>query len=349
MLEFYDRFISRSSGSSKSLMTAFPQGAVFAVSSDRIHKRPREYYAVLLNQVKKERDPIQGYWLEASWYDVFHPEALQSHHAVCEYPLLQDAENTPAYGAMFNAWAPTLRNADIFDTGAARKLSMPDGPSSVGPSSVGPSSGGPSSDKQPPSSGPSLSPPSSYHSNMTLSTIETFANLTQSEPGTIHTGRVTIRFVNESGATVFAESAEAREIIVEVLADANPGLEKSWILIESIEVVSARRLDGNLRRLTQPPQSELKVDYRVFIPLSRTDVSFDASSVDGQGLVDAINMKAQAAGMNVTVSSASHTIVAVETVGQPAESPSGSVRTGGSTFIGLLSSSTMIGFTLKLY
>jgi len=109
MLEFYDRFVARSNLKSKDLMLAFPQGATFALSRARIHSRPREYYATLLDQVKMEQDPIQGYWIEASWYDIFHPESLQSQQSLCEYPATPERETVASFGNMFNVHPMTRR------------------------------------------------------------------------------------------------------------------------------------------------------------------------------------------------------------------------------------------------
>jgi hypothetical protein len=116
MLEFHDRFVARfvhGNRQSKSLMVAFPQGGMFAVSRARIHTRPRDYYASLLDQVKGKRDPIQGYWLEALWYDIFHPEALQSENPLCKYPPMPETKKTPPYRAMIQAWVQTTSLLDV--------------------------------------------------------------------------------------------------------------------------------------------------------------------------------------------------------------------------------------------
>lgn len=91
MLQFYHRFIARDEYTEKPLTLAFAQGARFAVSRDRIHTRPQEYYAALLEQLSRSVMPMEGYWMEAAWYDAFHPEALQSKHQLCTLPPDQDA------------------------------------------------------------------------------------------------------------------------------------------------------------------------------------------------------------------------------------------------------------------
>merc|ERR1712087_306214 len=106
-------------------------------------------------------------------------------------------------------------------------------------------------------------------------------------------------FEDASQARIFAKSAEAKRIMREVIADANPDLQHHWILIESIEVVLARRLNGNLRKSS----ADLKVDYKVFVPRSHSGAGFEAESMKGDKLVAAINAKAKAAGMNVKVKS----------------------------------------------
>jgi len=121
------------------------------------------------------------------------------------------------------------------------------------------------------------------------------------------------------------------------IADANPSLQRHWILIESIEVVLARRLNGNLRdtdlenNLRKSP-ADLKVEYKVFVPLSHSGSGFEAESLNGNGFVAAINTKAEAAGMSVKVKSATSSVVSVEEVGSDKEL-SGSMRVMGSAFL----------------
>merc|ERR1719158_663577 len=86
MLEFYHKYIAQDENDGKDLTLAFAQGGRFSVSRDRIHKRPREFYSTLLDQLSTGVSPMAGYWMEASWFDVFHPEALQSKKAACALP-----------------------------------------------------------------------------------------------------------------------------------------------------------------------------------------------------------------------------------------------------------------------
>jgi len=341
MLDFYDRFVAHGAQKSKELMLAFPQGATFALSRARIHSRPLEYYSRLLDQVKMEQDPIQGYWLEASWYDIFHPELLQSQHSLCNYPAMPEKEAVAPFGSMFDAWVQTIKDHEMFDTSVLRKLSAPNPPSSSTVLIKAPSSVQAPSSVKPPSSvkGPSsIKSPSSTLSGSNGSAVETFANLTKSEAGTVHSGRILITFEDASQANIFAKSAEAKGIMREVIADANPDLQRHWILIESIEVVLARRLNGNLRDTDlesnnlHKSSADLKVDYKVFVPRSHSGAGFEAESMKGDKLVAAINAKAKAAGMNVKVKSATNSVLGVEAVGS-GEQLSGTMRVMGSLFL----------------
>jgi len=47
--------------------------AIFAVSKEKIHTRPKEFYEDLLTQVSNENAPIEAHFLERSWYYVFNP------------------------------------------------------------------------------------------------------------------------------------------------------------------------------------------------------------------------------------------------------------------------------------
>lgn len=67
----------------------YANGARFSVSRDRILMRPRSYYRNLLKELSKEVNPIEGYFMETMWYDVFHPESLQAEYGpVCDVPPL---------------------------------------------------------------------------------------------------------------------------------------------------------------------------------------------------------------------------------------------------------------------
>uniref|UniRef100_A0A7S2U437 Uncharacterized protein n=1 Tax=Lotharella oceanica TaxID=641309 RepID=A0A7S2U437_9EUKA len=74
------------------IILAFPLGARWSVSKKRIHQRSRGYYETLLDLRTKNIDPRTGSYLEAMWYDVFHPDRLQSFSGPpCELPLLDDS------------------------------------------------------------------------------------------------------------------------------------------------------------------------------------------------------------------------------------------------------------------
>jgi len=95
MLEFYHRFVALDEKNTEQPITlAFPQGARFAASRDRIQARPRSYYVMLLQQLSHSNDPIEGYWMEAAWYDIFHPEALQSKAPACSLPALPNGTSS---------------------------------------------------------------------------------------------------------------------------------------------------------------------------------------------------------------------------------------------------------------
>jgi len=103
MLHFYHRFIAGDDDKDEhkeKLTLAFAQGARFAVSRERVHARPREYYAVLLEQLSRSVAPMEGYWMEAAWYDVFHPEALQSKRPPCDLPRLPPLQGALSISAM---------------------------------------------------------------------------------------------------------------------------------------------------------------------------------------------------------------------------------------------------------
>jgi len=88
MLEFYHKYVALSKNDRKPLMLAFAQGGRFALSRERIHARPRSYYEKLLVALSHFVNPQEGFWMEAVWWDVFHPEALQSKTPVCQFPVL---------------------------------------------------------------------------------------------------------------------------------------------------------------------------------------------------------------------------------------------------------------------
>jgi len=87
MLSFYHQHILQNGvlpAEMKPVTLAFVQGARFAVSAKRILARPVVYYRNLLRLLSQERDPLAGYFVEAMWHDIFHPEAPQEKRALCE-------------------------------------------------------------------------------------------------------------------------------------------------------------------------------------------------------------------------------------------------------------------------
>jgi len=113
MLDFYDKYVAASHrlAERKPLILAFAQGGRFAVSRARIHARPKTYYARMLVVLSKEVNPQEGFWMEAVWWDVFHPEALQSKTPLCEYPVLGEHVTRGPYAdtGILNAIRAQLR------------------------------------------------------------------------------------------------------------------------------------------------------------------------------------------------------------------------------------------------
>jgi FkbM family methyltransferase len=91
LLEFYHKYIALDANDERPLTLAFAQGARFAVSNERIHIRSRQYYSDLLRQVERISNPVEGFWMEASWYDVFHPDALQTNTRLCTLPRVPNS------------------------------------------------------------------------------------------------------------------------------------------------------------------------------------------------------------------------------------------------------------------
>jgi len=91
MLTFYQRYVlgghSLRSDVLKPITLGFAQGSRFAVSRERIQARPRDFYVELLAVLSQSQDPLEGYFLETMWYDVFSAKS-QRDVAVCEYPAL---------------------------------------------------------------------------------------------------------------------------------------------------------------------------------------------------------------------------------------------------------------------
>jgi len=98
-VEFYNKYViaNPSLQTFESLTVTFANGARFAASKQRIRMRPKSYYEDLLEQVSWHTDPIQGFYLEAMWYDVFHPMHPQGlFGALCEVPQLPSPVATHA-------------------------------------------------------------------------------------------------------------------------------------------------------------------------------------------------------------------------------------------------------------
>ena len=87
-MEFYNTFIAPGSDYLGFTLN-YANGARFAVSRDRIRMRPLSYYKNLKKELSKNIHPIEGYYMETMWYDVFHPESLQAEYGpVCDVPVL---------------------------------------------------------------------------------------------------------------------------------------------------------------------------------------------------------------------------------------------------------------------
>jgi len=88
MLKFYHQHVLQKGPTPeeglKPLTLAFAQGARLAMSSERIRARPLAYYRGLLQLLSKERMPVEGYFVEAMWHDIFHPEAPQDARKLCD-------------------------------------------------------------------------------------------------------------------------------------------------------------------------------------------------------------------------------------------------------------------------
>eukprot|EP00469_Lotharella_globosa_P010073 CAMPEP_0167778350 /NCGR_PEP_ID=MMETSP0111_2-20121227/4204_1 /TAXON_ID=91324 /ORGANISM="Lotharella globosa, Strain CCCM811" /LENGTH=337 /DNA_ID=CAMNT_0007668643 /DNA_START=14 /DNA_END=1027 /DNA_ORIENTATION=- len=86
-VEFYNEHVAAGNKTFKSFTLNYANGGRFAVARERILLRPRKYYENLLVQLSKSISPIEGYYMEAMWYDVFHPDRLQAEHGpVCRMP-----------------------------------------------------------------------------------------------------------------------------------------------------------------------------------------------------------------------------------------------------------------------
>jgi hypothetical protein len=123
MLEFYHKYIALDENDGKPLTLSFAQGARFAVSRTRIQARPRNYYARLLVALSKRISPQEGYWMEAAWYDVFHPESLQSKNPLCTLPVAEDVMTLGPYVAeSIHKKLAMAGNDDTIDADYLRRL-----------------------------------------------------------------------------------------------------------------------------------------------------------------------------------------------------------------------------------
>jgi len=117
MLAFYNRYVLQNEATAEAALApvtlAFVQGARFAVSRERILKRPRAYYEALLERVSHSRNPLEGFFLEAMWHDVFHPERVQAAAPLCEYLPLPTNLAAMSYGEMFEDTARRITANDM--------------------------------------------------------------------------------------------------------------------------------------------------------------------------------------------------------------------------------------------
>jgi len=117
---------------------AFAQGARFAVAAERIRSRPRAFYEKLLSLVSHERSPIEGYFIEAMWHDILHPEAPQDTHMPCSLMPLPSGLPLTA-GEMYEDTARRLGDlglaaADVLsDAFSDAYVVTTDGPGGGGP------------------------------------------------------------------------------------------------------------------------------------------------------------------------------------------------------------------------
>jgi len=119
MLSFYQRYVQGTpalrADVMKPITLGFVQGARFAVSRERIQSRPRSFYVDLLALLSESKDPLEGYFLETMWYDVFNAKS-QRDVAVCQYPALPRGWGMPEWEMMVDV-ARRL-NATTEDLGA---------------------------------------------------------------------------------------------------------------------------------------------------------------------------------------------------------------------------------------
>mmetsp|Transcript_49200 Transcript_49200/g.73344 ORF Transcript_49200/g.73344 Transcript_49200/m.73344 type:complete len:355 (-) Transcript_49200:196-1260(-) len=125
-MDFYNTLIADGVDKTYDSVTlTFANGGRFAASRERIHKRPRQYYESLLAALSKDVNPIEGYYLETMWYDVFHPEHLQAESGtVCNVrplPTNQAVEHPVMFKVAQSKLDDYLATLDHTDT---RKLQI---------------------------------------------------------------------------------------------------------------------------------------------------------------------------------------------------------------------------------
>jgi hypothetical protein len=107
---------------------------------------------------------------------------------------------------------------------------------------------------------------------------------------------VTMALATEAEATAFITHPNAKDIMAESLAASLEGIDSSMIYILKLSVVTRRRLAA-ARRLA----ASVKCDYEILLPSDYSGEAITASSVSGDALKTAVQTKAAAAGVPVTV------------------------------------------------
>lgn len=64
----------------------FGSGGQFIVSRNQIHKRPKEFYLKIINLLKNERNPIEGYVIERLHMLVFDGDLLKNVNSIKQNP-----------------------------------------------------------------------------------------------------------------------------------------------------------------------------------------------------------------------------------------------------------------------
>eukprot|EP00471_Norrisiella_sphaerica_P012810 CAMPEP_0184501888 /NCGR_PEP_ID=MMETSP0113_2-20130426/48852_1 /TAXON_ID=91329 /ORGANISM="Norrisiella sphaerica, Strain BC52" /LENGTH=362 /DNA_ID=CAMNT_0026890819 /DNA_START=44 /DNA_END=1132 /DNA_ORIENTATION=+ len=96
VMDFYNLVLDWPKKQLYSVTLNFANGARFAVSRNRIRSRSVEYYRRLLDALSHHKNPIEGFFLETMWYDVFHPESPQVLEPVCKLPMIAESVGTHA-------------------------------------------------------------------------------------------------------------------------------------------------------------------------------------------------------------------------------------------------------------